>query len=374
MELLNATKMQAGYTLGVDSDGRESLVVAVKGTFSIPQYPETSPKLLDEPLQSPLVMADTFTGDAGFSAPEYEVDYSPTKQACDVLLLGGAHSPGEQEVTELQVGLKVANLTKTFIVRGERHWEAGITGIYPGKPSPFTYQPISYDHAFGGVDNYPADEKKHVAYMLNPIGKGYHKHLSSHWVDGSPMPNTEAVNRSIDKPNGDYQPLALGPIGRNWEPRHKFAGTYDEDWLDNQFPFLPKDFDNRYFQSAPADQQIPFPQGGEEVILMNLSPGGGRVRFQLPHINMPVVFFRKKGDKYQTEAVIDTIVFEPNKWLFTMTWRASLPLKKNIFEVPQIAKKLRKTHEPACCYHGCWYGHRSGSGCPFQLCRRSLCH
>jgi len=31
MDLLNATKMQAGYTMGMKPDGRELLVVVVKG-------------------------------------------------------------------------------------------------------------------------------------------------------------------------------------------------------------------------------------------------------------------------------------------------------------------------------------------------------
>ena len=36
MELINATGMQAGYTMGLQPDGRELLVVVVKGTFTIP--------------------------------------------------------------------------------------------------------------------------------------------------------------------------------------------------------------------------------------------------------------------------------------------------------------------------------------------------
>ena len=254
--------------------------------------------------------------------------------------------------------MKVADMGKTFLVSGKRHWEAGATGIYPSEAEAFTYQPISYDLAFGGIDNFLADEKHHVPYMLNPVGRGYHKHLNSNLVDGTPMPHTEQVNHRIDKPHDNYQPMAFGPVGRGWEPRSQYAGTYDEAWLDDQFPFLPGDFDNRYFQGAPLDQQIAYPQGGEEVILINLTPGGGRVRFQLPQVDMPVVFFHKKGEKYQTHAVIDTIVFEPDKWLFTMTWRTSMPLKKSIFEIPQIlvghmsrgwwrARELGKTWYPS---------------------------
>ncbi|MCK7582586.1 MAG: DUF2169 domain-containing protein [Chromatiales bacterium] len=44
--------------------------------------------------QLPLVMADTFTGEPGLSAPVYEVDFAPRKHRCDVLLVGSAHAPG----------------------------------------------------------------------------------------------------------------------------------------------------------------------------------------------------------------------------------------------------------------------------------------
>jgi hypothetical protein len=36
MELVNSTRMVAGYTMGLEPSGRELLVVAVKGTFQIP--------------------------------------------------------------------------------------------------------------------------------------------------------------------------------------------------------------------------------------------------------------------------------------------------------------------------------------------------
>ncbi|MBN6151684.1 DUF2169 domain-containing protein [Xanthomonas sp. AmX2] len=42
------------------------------------------------------------------------------------------------------------------------------------------------------------------------------------------------------------------------------------------FPFLPQDFDNRYFQAAPDDQQIPCLRGGEDVLLLNLTPRSAR--------------------------------------------------------------------------------------------------
>ena len=72
MELLNATGMQAAYTMGMEPSGRELLVVVVKGTFRIPKNGEAV-QLAEAP--QPLIMADTFTGEPGLSAPVYEADF-----------------------------------------------------------------------------------------------------------------------------------------------------------------------------------------------------------------------------------------------------------------------------------------------------------
>jgi hypothetical protein len=353
MDLLNSTGMLAGYTMGMKPDGREMLVVAIKGTFAIPK-PGEKPQLAEE--QIPLIMADTFTGKPGYSAPLYEVDYAPIRHRCDVLLNGSAYAPQGRPAQRVQVGLKLGAFVKTFNVVGERHWKAGIT-IAPSQPTEFTVMPISYDNAFGGLDNFHDDKNKHSAYMCNPVGKGYHQLLDSYLVDGAPMPNTEEINRPIQTPNDDYKPMAFGSVGRGWSQRLPYGGTYDQDWIDNTFPFLPADFNEAYYQAAPEDQQIPYPKGGEEVVLVNLSPEG-RIAFNLPTIDVPVVFFRKKGDRHETQAVLDTVVLEPDKGTFCLTWRASLPLKKNMFEIPQVlvgkmsrgwwrARELGKTYYPS---------------------------
>src|SRR5262245_40526143 len=103
MELLNATKMQAAYTMGMKPDGRELLVVVVKGTFQLPNA-EAVPELAPE--QVPLVMADEFTGEPGFSAPRYESDFAPFKPRCDVLLNGSAYAPVGQPAERVIVRLK----------------------------------------------------------------------------------------------------------------------------------------------------------------------------------------------------------------------------------------------------------------------------
>ena len=171
------------------------------------------------------------------------------------------------------------------------------------------------------------------------------------------MPNTEETGRPVDSPKGVYNAMSFGPIGRGWPPRTNYAGTYDQDWIDNVFPFLPEDFDDRYYQSAPMDQQMDRLRGGEEVMLLNLTPEGQTV-FRLPKIEIPVTFYFKNYEEKEIDAVGDTLIVEPDLGCFVIVWRASLPLRKNMFEVAQIvagrmpsgwyrARELGKTYYPS---------------------------
>ena len=332
MQLINSTRLAAAFTMGLEPSGRELLVVVVKGTFQMPRDGKPI-RLADE--QVPLVMADTFTGEPGFSAPVYEVDFAPRKHRCDVLLNGSAYAPGGRPATRVEVGLRVNGMAKSFAVVGNRHWESGLRGVAASPAQPFLVMPISYDVAFGGVDKRHEDASKHAAFMRNPVGRGFHKDLRSEWVDGTPMPNTEEVGRPVTTPDAQaVLPMSFGPIGRGWDPRAKYGGTYDDRWRDEHFPFLPPDFDERYYQAAGLDQQVPHLQGGEEIRLVNLTPHG-QTSFTLPVFDAPIRFFSKKGGHEDGRLVLDTILLEPDKQRFMLTWRATRPVKKSLFEIVQ---------------------------------------
>jgi hypothetical protein len=335
MELINATRMTAGYTMGLEPSGRELLVVVMKGTFVLPKAGEAM-RLADA--QLPLVMADTFTAEPGFSAPVYEVDFAPRKPACDVLLVGGAHAPAGMQVTGMSVGLRVGPLVKRAEVFGERLWQRSVGGYVASAPQHFTQLPLSYDCAFGGVDKRSADEAQHDAYAANPVGRGWFSAQQKDDVgriEGAPLPNLEQPGQPVRDPHGAYTPVAFGPLGRGWAQRARYAGTYDERWLKDDFPFLPKDFDERYYQAAPADQQIPHPKAALEVVLEGVTPDGVR-RFTLPYFEAPVHVFPKRGERENYTATLDTIVFEPDAERFTMTWRVARPLKKSLHEIAQV--------------------------------------
>jgi hypothetical protein len=171
--------------------------------------------------------------------------------------------------------------------------------------------------------------------MPNPSGRGFHRHMVEEWLHGSPLPNTEELGRTVDAPDGNYRPMGFGPIGRHWEPRFGYAGTYDEHWKENVFPFLPADFDEQYYQAAPLDQQLPRPIGQQQVTLLNLTPDGRR-DFVLPQFEAPIHIFPKKGDREDLLAQLDTIVIEPDLERVTMSWRVARPLRKNMFEIGQV--------------------------------------
>jgi hypothetical protein len=333
MELVNATTMPATFTLGLDPDGRERVVVVIKGTFIIAPRGGV-PTLAKE--QDDFVFADTFTGKPGFSAVVYECDFAPFKPRCDVLLVGSAHAPNGQPVTSLMVGMRLGAMTKGFEVVGDRHWTAGVAGIAASSPKPFTSMPITYDRGFGGPGEASADDPAITnAYAPNPVGAGYFKRARDTDVFAKPLPNTQQPDDPVTSPKGSYRPMSLGPIGRNFALRYPLAGTYDSAWLADVFPFLPEDFNPAYYQAAPVDQQILYPVGGETVQLLNLTPHE-QAPFQLPTIDMPVEFNNAAGERSEQAAVIDTIVLQPDRARLNLVWRTSLPLKDNVREIKQI--------------------------------------
>lgn len=324
--------MVAGYTMSTDKAGRESLVVVTKGTYGIPDDAEREPPLHD--VQVALVMSDVFTGEPGFSAPLYEIDFAPHKPRCDVLLNGSCYAPNGRPVPYVAVGLRIGPLTKAFKVVGPRVYESGLARCKPSEPQPFAVMPITYNNAYGGIDRTNEDPGKQQWYPLNHAGVGYHPGKGAE-LDGKPLPNTEELGDPISRPDGSYQPMAFGPVGRAWQQRIRWAGTYDQAWLAEKAPFLPDDFDDRYFQSAAEDQQIDFPRGAEQVVLSNLTPRG-RLAFRLPDLSLPVRLWRKDGSRHDGTPVVDTITIEPNLNRFILVWRASFPLRRNIFEVRQV--------------------------------------
>jgi hypothetical protein len=330
MNLVKLGKLEAGITVATDKHGREHVLVVAKQTFTI--GPHGSCELAGE--QQPLVYADEFHGEPGMSATLYESDFALFTPRCDVLLNGSAYAPDDVPVESIEVSLRVGSMRKSFRVVGDRVWRKRFLSMRTSRPKPFTRLAIHYGRAYGGTDEHEKKPAKRQTYIENPVGLGFYPLTKRKALRGKRLPTTEELDRPVRKAQGKYRPMSFGPVGRNVPERVRWAGTYDEDWLENVFPFLPADFDLRYHQVAPTDQQIPWLAGGEAVELRNLTPEC-RTVFTLPDGKLPVkVLYRSHHE--DLAPVVDTLVLEPDDRRFTLVSRASTPLKGKLHTVQEV--------------------------------------
>ena len=322
-------------TTALDVKGRDHLVIVIKASWQIPLAGQRPRPIAP----GPLLPADDFYGEPGMSAMRYGSDFARFKPRCDILLDASAHAPEGEAVRELLVGFKFGKLQKGLKVLGPRTWRKRLGMLGLSDPEPFTRMPLHFGMAFGGTREYKKSNDKVLseAHLENPSGIGWFGPKTRSEASEMPAPSLEAVGEAITSPTGKYKPTAFSAIGRHWQPRPQFAGTYDAKWLQEVCPFLPEDFDEQYHQCAPLDQQIAYPTGGEEVVLANMMLGRSSVHFKMPKLNMQVRILRKDYTVDTPTAVVDTLYFEPDKKRFSAVWRVSVPIKRRIHEFSTVA-------------------------------------
>ncbi|MFV0548388.1 MAG: DUF2169 domain-containing protein [Limnobaculum xujianqingii] len=337
MEIFNAAKHTvADVVTSLDKEGREHLVIIIKATYRFPLRDRGVVRPILPP--QPLVVSDIYTAEAGESAVLYEADYVRYKAKCDVLFDAQAHIPEGKEDYRVCIKAKVGEMDKDIKVTGDRFWRRRGAGWSASKPTTFTSIPLNYEYAFGGVRRIDKNGDEAIdCFKTNLVGTGY-SNLKNDDLDGYRLPNLEALSQTLQKPNQRIEPLALSVRPRNHPKRQPYAGTYDEKWRKEIFPFLPADFDEFYFQSAPPDQQIDFPLGGEAVVLMNMHPEKEYIEFHLPRMdNIPVRILKTNYQAIELMPHADTLYFEPDAERFSVVWRASVPIQKRIQEFHTVA-------------------------------------
>jgi hypothetical protein len=332
----NTTGMAAGVCVATDKAGQDRCVVAVKGTFAIDGG--GGARLAD--VQAPLVSADVHWGEPGTTSIRYECDFAPFKPRADLMVLGHAVSPTGRPVDELMVTLEFGALRKAIRVSGDRHWERGLLGLRASAPQPFVQMPLVYERAFGGTDVTHVDPRHHGAELRNPVGRGYRKNPDARVAEGTPLPNLEHPRRPLSGWKDTAEPVGFGPVGRSWQPRLAHAGTYDQRWREEDFPFLPRDFDTQYFLGAPVDQQVPYLRGGESLRCTGMTRGDALVS-RVPKLRFPITFRFDDGDQ-SFEPLLDTLLLEPDSRRMMLTWRTSVPLGRKLGKL----REVRVGHQP----------------------------
>jgi hypothetical protein len=279
------------------------------------------------------VPAPKHRGDATKTALLYESDLDYTKVTTDVVLNGSAYAPPGRLATQIDVAMKVGSIEKVLRVFGDRVWEAGGPfGVALSRPQPFQVMPITYERAFGGTQEDGWEPR-------NPVGVGFATD-PSHLV-GRPGPNVEDPRALLMSWKERPRPSGFGPVARHWSPRVRFAGTYDERWKKERLPLLPQDFDERFFQYAPLDQQTPeFLKGNEQVELRNLTPSG-QLSFTLPG-QFPVFRTRLAGRIVDHRSKLYSVILEPDVPRVSLLWSTSLPCHGKKYSLERTTIMLKK--------------------------------
>src|SRR5262249_6220502 len=122
-----------------------------------------------------------------------------------------------------------------------------------------------------------------------------------------------------------------------------YAGTYDEKWLKERLPLWAEDMDDRYFQCAPEDQQVPgFLRGGERVELVNLTPDG-RLSFELPRV-WPAFTTHFGREKVEHRAELHTVILEPDFPRLSLVYHTRLPCHHEVDKLDATVVEQKAHH------------------------------
>ncbi len=339
--LHNKTDLAAEPRILMSKDG-ERLVLVVKGTFARPPR-EAMLELVARAERRGIRGQDIPWGDPEKSSIKYPSDLCVVKPGTDVIVVAAAHAPGGKAAPSFDAGVRVGPLEKTVRVFGLRVWAANGSSLTA--PRPTTGVELRYDHAWGGLD--VSDPKRPVEEPRNPIGMGIAGDPAV--LTHQPAPMIEDPANLIASARTRPPPAGLGAIGRHWEPRRRFLGTYDAAWLEQRAPLLPLDHDDRAnLCASPGLTAVPPLGGGEDVALLNLTPGGGTVSFRLPRLRVRVTLHAPGREPETLAPYVDTVLIdtlrvpEHSEVIVELVWRAA-------FRPPRRMKdaKLVVTEEAA---------------------------
>lgn len=343
MEFRNLTPFDALAYTGYDTQDREYHIVAMSVGYRLQRAHPNAPA--DDPGhaifaavvqdQDPvhLCLADEHWSDPTASSLRRESDLVPYKPRCDVTVVGNAYSATPQREWDVNLSLRQGRrrlIDKTLHITGPRRFERSNAmlawvqrqlspaSVYSASaPEAATLVPLRYELAYGGRcqvahpqqgrPGKPEHLVNEVCYR-NPVGAGWmvKGYLDALAKTKAGLPRTlPAPQISLGRPISSLtqtrqrgaktapqmarvrypeKTAGFGALCKAWAPRLPLAGTYDDAWLQHRHPYLPRDFDFGYWNGAPRDQQIAFPDLMQDVDIttQGLIAGGGPMAVRLP--------------------------------------------------------------------------------------------
>jgi len=314
-----------------DESGRTMLVPVVKATYAIGMEGD----LVLAEKQVPMNLEGEFYDRPGESSYKYEPECSFTKLSTDVVLIGHAYAP-YAGASEVMVSVRLGPVHKTVKITGDRYWIKTLGTVSMTSPEPFERIPLTYERAFGGWDRSHSDPNEHVFEPCNPVGTGFRSKRRT-FEDGIRLPNLEDPKNLIRSYGDSPSPAAFGFTSPDWQPRAKFAGTYDESWTKERMPLLPKDFDRRFFNGASPGLIAPGYLRGDEAVSIENASSRGTIVFNLPGLPPPKCQVRLAGRlEVPVQMNLDTVIINTDEDLLLLLWRGHLALRNGPHDVASI--------------------------------------
>ncbi|HEX3846095.1 MAG TPA: DUF2169 domain-containing protein [Steroidobacteraceae bacterium] len=335
LQLDNQTPFGASFALLPDRAGIDTLFVIVKATVNL------RPKLALAPAQSPPGLVDEYYEDPDDSSLRQHSDMHIGKPGTDVLLVGCARAPRGEQAEGVMVTLNVAERGKRVMVVGDRTWLSDGT---PSVPQPFEAIPLVWERAFGGTDS--SNPEQVLAEERNPVGVGFRGRRDPEWMVGQPVPNLENPDAPLNTWNETPAPACFAPIAPAWLPRRQYAGTYDAVWQRTRAPYLPDDFDPRFFHSACPELCFDRFLRGGEIAEIRGATDDAPLTFTVPSVR-PAIEVSVAGQMGEPEPNLETLMFEPDYNRASMTWRAALPCDRKALKVEKITVRVRRSRGAA---------------------------
>ena len=249
---------------------------------------------LDQPM--PLNRRDRHRGDLPNASLAATTDLVPMRPAADVIVVGHAYA------RRIRLGVVRGNevfVNKTLRVAGN---------------DPFEPVPLEYERSYGGFGN-----------KENPFGTGA--------TPGGDPPQ-------ITYPHEPNRVAGLGPVAAMCSPRReRLAGTTAAK-LQQQPAHVPDDFDWSFFQVAPRDQRIPFPDGTETFVLNGLHRSLPLLSLSLPHARAVGAAYGLEHAESKTLMAFhaDMVRIEPDRDAVCVTWRSVVEVPNDdVFDTMVIA-------------------------------------
>lgn len=320
----NKTPFETDLVVFPDEHGRDTAIAVVKATFSI----ETDRITVAE-TQQPIVAVDEYWGDPRSTSLKYASETSLPKPFTDIVMIGHAYSNGK---TKCHVALRVGEYCKIVTVYGDRTWKGLLSLGDKTDPRPFYKMPLIYENTYGGSDQHKSDPEKVATCPENPVGTGFTMAKGRNQLKGMKAPNIVPYRQGVLDLLAEDKPDGFGYIPANWLPRSSYCGTFDQAWQKERMPYMPADFNPKFYNAAHPDLITrQYLKGNEPVRIENATPDG-LLAFRLPDIPMTITF--NIGGRRSTVAPnIDTLILEPDEQRFMLIYRAGLTCDKKMMEV-----------------------------------------